>query len=388
LVGVVVGVGVVLDNETAGDLLDHGGKHVLSDADEVVVVSVGHVELAGSVLGVVGLIDGFISEVLADLEDALQAADHQLLEEELRSNPHEEFHVEVVVVGGEGLGSGSSRNHVHHWGLNLDEVHGIQVPAHEANHFRPHNEGLPSAVVHDQVQVALPVPVLAILEAGVGVRQHVQTGGEELEFSWSNGKLFSVGLSGPADDSDDVSPAEGSDGLLEAPVALEVVGVAHDLHAHALLLDVDEDQVLALAADVGDSAGKGDLLGQPLALHGQGLEPLDELVDGEADVELVGVGIGVGGLLQFGDHFGAIFEVLGGVKDFLLLGGGGLILLLLCLLGSLHGLLRLQLLELLQTFLLVLAQLGTVSGSLRRHFLRLLDLGWVSLLLLFLSLHN
>ena len=50
-------VGVVFYDEAAGDLLDHSREHVLSDLYEVVIVGIGHVELAGSVLGVVGLID-------------------------------------------------------------------------------------------------------------------------------------------------------------------------------------------------------------------------------------------------------------------------------------------------------------------------------------------
>lgn len=167
---------MVLDFEAAGDFLDHGGEHVFGDVDEVVVVGVGHVELAGGVLGVVGLVDRLVSEVFADLEHPLQTAHHALLEEQLGRDSHVEFHIEVVVVGGEGLGGGSSGDHVHHGCFHFHEVEVGEVPPHEAEHLRPDDEGLAGAVVHYQVEVSLSVAGLSVLEAGVRVGEHVQAG--------------------------------------------------------------------------------------------------------------------------------------------------------------------------------------------------------------------
>ena len=71
---------MVVDLEAASDLLDHIGKHVFSDVDKIVVISIRHVELTGSVLGIVGLIDGLISEILTNLEDSFETAHDQLLQ--------------------------------------------------------------------------------------------------------------------------------------------------------------------------------------------------------------------------------------------------------------------------------------------------------------------
>lgn len=77
------------------------------------------VEFTGGELRVVGQVNALIPELPPDLVNPVKPADHQHLEVQLRSNSHVELHVEVVVVGHEGLGGGSSWNHVHHWRLYL-----------------------------------------------------------------------------------------------------------------------------------------------------------------------------------------------------------------------------------------------------------------------------
>ena len=72
---------MVLDDETASDLFDHGGKHVLSDVDKIVVVSVGHVELTSGVFGVVCLVNRLVSKVFTNLEYSFYSADYTLLQE-------------------------------------------------------------------------------------------------------------------------------------------------------------------------------------------------------------------------------------------------------------------------------------------------------------------
>ena len=103
-------------------------------------------------------------------------------------------------------------------------------------------------------------------------------------------------------------------------------------------------------------------------------------------MELVGVGISIRVFLEFIDHLGPVLEVLGGVKDLLLLFGCWLVLSLQSLLRGFFCLLLLQLLLLLQPLLLVFAELGAVPCA-----LACLD-GWFLLgllrgLLNFLCLH-
>lgn len=156
------------------------------------------------------------------------------------------------------------------------------------------------------------------------------------------------------------------------------------------MLQVDEDEVLALVPDAVDAAGDRGLLFQPLSLGGDGSVLLDKFWDGLCDVELVGVGVGLLGFFEFDDHLRPILEVLCGVEDLFGFGGlgCGFVLQLLCLLCGLLCLLGLELLELLEALLFVLAQLGALGGALGGHLCGLLLLGGFGVVLWLLSLHN
>lgn len=173
--------GVWVDGEFVGSLdgQNHGAQQLFGHADPVLVVGVGHVSLAGSVLGVVGLVDPLVPEVLTNLEDSVEAPHHQLLEVEFGGDPHVEFHVQVVVEGLEGSCSRSSRNHMHHRRLHLQEIARLEVAAHVPDHLVADGERLPRLCVEDEVQVALSVTQLLVLEADMKLGKHVQAGTKE-----------------------------------------------------------------------------------------------------------------------------------------------------------------------------------------------------------------
>ena len=76
-------------------------EHLLGHVHHVGPVGVGHVELAGGELGVVGGVDALVAELAAQLEDAVEAADDELLEVQLGRDPQEHLGLVVVVVGRE-----------------------------------------------------------------------------------------------------------------------------------------------------------------------------------------------------------------------------------------------------------------------------------------------
>ena len=92
----------------AVDLLGDEGDEFFGEVHQVVVVGVGLVELEHGELGVVLGADAFVAEVAVDLVDAVEAADDQPLEIELRRDAQEEVEVERVVVGGEGPRGGAA----------------------------------------------------------------------------------------------------------------------------------------------------------------------------------------------------------------------------------------------------------------------------------------
>lgn len=54
---------------------------------------------------------------------------------ELRGHSHEEVHIKVIVVCDEGLGRGTTRDHVHEGCLHLKETQAIKKPSHVRDDF-------------------------------------------------------------------------------------------------------------------------------------------------------------------------------------------------------------------------------------------------------------
>ena len=97
------------------------------------------------------------------------------LEKQFRSNPHEESHLEIVVIRDEGLGSGSSSDHIHHGSFNLQEVAiGEELPD-EIDDLGPGYERVSHMLVHNEIQISLSVTSLLIFESCVTLWKHVKT---------------------------------------------------------------------------------------------------------------------------------------------------------------------------------------------------------------------
>ncbi len=119
------------------EVSDAGAVDVFRDEDDeffaelhqVVVVRVGLVELEHGELGVVFRADALVAKVAVDLVDAVEAADDQPLQVELRSDAQEEVEVERVVVRGEGLSGCAARDLVHHGGFDFEVAASIEEGA-------------------------------------------------------------------------------------------------------------------------------------------------------------------------------------------------------------------------------------------------------------------
>ena len=96
---------------------------------QVVVVGVGLVELEHGELGVVFGADALVAEVSVDLVDAVEAADYQSLQIQLRGDAKEEVEVERVVVRGEGLRGCTSRDLMHHGGFYFEVAAAVEESA-------------------------------------------------------------------------------------------------------------------------------------------------------------------------------------------------------------------------------------------------------------------
>ena len=178
------GLGAVLDLVIAGNFLDHVGDHLLGHVHEILIIGIGLIELTRGELRVVGEVNALIAELTANLIDTVETTNDQHLQVQLGSDTEVQVHVQVVVVGDEGLGHGTTGDHVHHGSLNLKEVTLIEVTANSVDDPGTDGKGVANVLVDDQIQVALTVTSLHVgqtAEVGItlGEGEHVQAGGEE-----------------------------------------------------------------------------------------------------------------------------------------------------------------------------------------------------------------
>lgn len=78
-IGMLGSLWVVLDLVRTEQVHDEAREEALGDLDQVVVVRVGHVELAHGELRVVCEVDAFVAEVAADLVHSVDASNNQHL---------------------------------------------------------------------------------------------------------------------------------------------------------------------------------------------------------------------------------------------------------------------------------------------------------------------
>ena len=144
--------------------LHHGAEELFGHGHQVFIGGVALIEFEHGEFGVMLGGDPFVSKVPIDLEDPFEPSDHQPLQVELRGNPHEEFHVEGVVMGLERLGRGSSGDRVHHRGLHFEKVPADEeLPDHLDGLVRMH-EDLFDLGIDDQIDITLTVTGLHIGE--------------------------------------------------------------------------------------------------------------------------------------------------------------------------------------------------------------------------------
>lgn len=233
------------DLQTAEELAHQDLQELLRHAHGVLVVRIGHVELAGGELGVVREVDALVPEHPPYLVHPVEAPHHQLLVVELRADPEEQVHLQLVVVGDERFGRCAPERLVHDRGLHLDEVFAVQVVSQGADHRRSGHEPPSRLLVDEQVHVPLPVDGLRVLQAVEGGGQRPQARGQDAEGGHEDRELPPLRLADNPLVADDVAPVQ----PLELPDYLVRVRRSlrdHQLQLARLLLDLQELRLRAV----------------------------------------------------------------------------------------------------------------------------------------------
>lgn len=247
-----------------GNVLDQAGHKVFGDVHDIIDVGVCHVEFARRKFGVVRQIDTLIPEQPTQLIHALESADYEHFKVELWRHAHEEVHIEVVVVRYKRLGRCAACDRVHHRRLDLDKIPLIKVSSDIGDHLGPGEEDVARIVVHDQIEIALPVPLLLIFEAVMLRGDLVETWGKEddLPCKYREFPIRSVPGCCPAwvsDYADDIASPQVLVLLLERDIPGCLLGLTHDLDLDPLGSDVVEDQLGARCTFGVDPASQTDL---------------------------------------------------------------------------------------------------------------------------------
>mmetsp|Transcript_4036 Transcript_4036/g.5532 ORF Transcript_4036/g.5532 Transcript_4036/m.5532 type:complete len:243 (-) Transcript_4036:1051-1779(-) len=80
------GFGRIFDGVIAGNVLDHGGYHLLGHVHEIVVIGIGLIEFAGGEFGIVREIDTLVTELPSDLVDTIESTHDEHLEVQFGCN--------------------------------------------------------------------------------------------------------------------------------------------------------------------------------------------------------------------------------------------------------------------------------------------------------------
>ena len=229
------------------------GQHLLGHPHQVLVVDVGLVKLEHRELGVVLGRDPFVAEVAVDLVDALDAADGEPLEIQLRRDAHVELHVERVVMRDERPRQRAAGHRLHHRRLDLDEAQGVEEAPDGRDDLRARLEHVARVGIDDQIQVPLAIADLDVLQAVPLLRQRQQALREEGDRRGPDRQLVRLRPEDAAGDADVIADVEQ---LERGEVALaERVLPDVDLDPRAAVGD-DEKIRLAERAHADDAAGR------------------------------------------------------------------------------------------------------------------------------------
>ena len=234
--------------------IPHVRRHIRDQAlaarGDVLVVGVRLVPLEHRELRVVGGVHALVAEVLAELVDALEAADDQPLQVQLGGDTQVELAVERVVVGGERPGRRPAVKRLQNRRFDLDEALGVEEAAHGRDHPSAGDEQLARVLVGDQVELA---PAKARLDVGqpvVLLGRGSERLGQQREVLDPQRQLAAPGHEGDAVDADQVAEIQPQEPL--HPLRPEFVDPSLELDPPGAV-DQVEERHLALAAARGQA---------------------------------------------------------------------------------------------------------------------------------------
>ena len=190
-----------------------------------VQIRIGLVCLDRGEFGVVRRVHALVAEQTADLIDALEAADDALLEVQLRGDPHIHIDIERVMVRDERARRRAARGRVEHGCFHLNKAAAVHEPADLRDDPAALFERVAHFGVHDEIDKALPVAELGVLESVELLGQRAQRFGQQPDRGRVDGDLARARFEHGTRDAHDIADIK----LFERRIALFADVVALDI---------------------------------------------------------------------------------------------------------------------------------------------------------------
>ena len=216
------------------------------EIDQAVVIGVRLVKLEHRELGIVVRREALVAEVAIDLVDPLHPADHQPLQIQLRRDAQVQVDIERVVVRDERPRRRAAVQRLHHRRLDFDEAARLELPPQRRDDPRARHEHLAHFGIRDQIEIALAVARLDVLQPVPLLGHGEQRLREELELLRVHAQLAGARAEQVAFHADDVADIDQLEQLVIALADRVLLDV--DLQPLAVLLQVREARPCPCAA--------------------------------------------------------------------------------------------------------------------------------------------
>ena len=281
---------LVFDFQSAADAFGHAANQILDQLGHHFEIGVGPVSLEHGEFRIVPPRHALIAEVAVEFENLGESTDQQALQIQLRRYAQKKIHAQRIMMRFERRGRRAARHRLHHRCFHLEEAALLEKGTDLADDGETFAENIARMLVGDEVEVALAVPRLDVLQSVPLFRQRVQRLAQDDETRGLDRRLAGFRREALALDSDEIADiqlvVERRAGFPDRFV-LQI-----DLHAPTMVAHV-EKMALAHVAARGDTArdrdrfalgesranianvtrdGKRDAIGtQPLAFQGGAL---------------------------------------------------------------------------------------------------------------------
>ena len=174
----VVSLALINDLRGGKHLLRQPAQHFLGKVHEIAVIRIRLIEFKHGEFRIVARGQSFVAEIAVDLEDLFETAHHQALEIQFRGDTQKQLHVEGVMMRDKRPRRRTPGNRLHHRRFHFQKIPFQQETPDIAHRRRAHAKGLARRLVHDQIQIALPVLGFLIRQTVEFLRQGTQRLGQ------------------------------------------------------------------------------------------------------------------------------------------------------------------------------------------------------------------